>query len=196
VLKGPAAIARYGEKGKNGVLEIFTKTKGVHIETIESNVQVDNIISEKIDSIVEKQQIDNQIQVDNIIFEKVEIDPLFPSVDPVSLASRQQAISEIKAIAKNEGKAAYIYKGRTYIFARINNPDPTIATFAEQDGTNHFFLLNGELVHSIDEINKRFSRNDVVKLSLISKQESLKRFNIKDLIVSIETYDINAITKR
>jgi hypothetical protein len=111
------------------------------------------------------------------------------------LNQRRNVISEIKAIARKEGKAAYIYKGRTYVFARINNPDPTIATFAEQDGTNHVFLLNGELVTSIDEINKHFTRNDVIKLGLMSKEESIKRFNVNDAIVSIETFDNNLITK-
>jgi TonB-dependent SusC/RagA subfamily outer membrane receptor len=116
--------------------------------------------------------------------------------DPEFINWRRQAISEIKASARKEGKAAYIYKGRTYIFGRINNPDPTIASFAEQDGTNHAFLLNDELVTSIDEINKRFTRNDIIKLGLISKEESVKRFNLNDIVVSIETLDNKLITKK
>jgi len=115
--------------------------------------------------------------------------------DPEFIKRRRESISEIKSIARNEGKAAYIYKDRTYIFARINNPDPSIASFAEQDGTDHAFLLNGKLVHSIDEINKRFTSNDVIKLGLISKEESIKRFNVNDAIISIETFDNNLITK-
>ena len=117
------------------------------------------------------------------------------SDDPAFQKWWHQNISEIKAIAWKEGKAAYEYRGRTYIFGQINNPDPSIASFAEQDGTDHAFLLNGKLVHSIDEINKRFTRNDVIKLGLISKEESIKRFNVNDAIISIETFDNNLITK-
>jgi TonB-dependent SusC/RagA subfamily outer membrane receptor len=303
-------IKKYGDRAKNGVV-IFEEAKiikDVSVESIESNIKVDNIIDQKGDSLTRKTiDINNQIQVDNKIFEKVEVDPSFPGgegawreflehhlnteipiklnapdgtytvwvqfivdkegnvsnikpltdfgygmekealriinlsakwipakqnghmvkayrkqpitfvvkgtnnqianrrnyentsnwnyYDPDFIKQRREAISEIKATARKEGKAAYIYKGRTYIFARINNRNPTIASFAEQDGTNHVFLLNGELVTSIDEINKRFTRNDVIKLGLISKEESNKRFNVNDAIVSIETFDNNLITK-
>jgi len=109
---------------------------------------------------------------------------------------RQKAISEVIAMAREEGKAAYIYKGRSYVFGKIDNPDPHINTFTEQDGTNHTFLLNGELIRSIDEINKHFTRNDIKKLGLIFKDEALKRFNINEAIVSIETFDKELISKK
>jgi hypothetical protein len=116
--------------------------------------------------------------------------------DPSFNDLRQKAISEVKALARNEGKAAYIYKGRTYVFARINDPDPDIASFTELDGTDHVFLLNGKLVKSVDEINRSYSRDDVKALGLISPDESLRRFNINDAIVSIETFNKQFITKR
>jgi TonB-dependent SusC/RagA subfamily outer membrane receptor len=307
VLKGPSAIAKYGNKGKNGVIEIITKAEIKKDATIESNIDVNNKIFQKTDSSspsIEEEsktpEVNNQINVDNKIFEKVEVDPSFPGgegawreflehhlnaeipiklnapdgtytvwvqfivdkegnvsnikpltdfgygmekealriinlsakwipakqnghivkayrkqlitfvvkgtnnqiantrnyYDPDFIKQRREAISEIKATARREGKAAYVYKGRTYVFARINNPDPTIASFAEQDGTTHAFLLNGELVPSIDEINKQFTRNDVIKLGLISKEESIKRFSINDAIVSIETFNDNLLTKK
>jgi hypothetical protein len=115
--------------------------------------------------------------------------------DPEFKRKWREMISEIKAIAWKEGKAAYEYKGRTYVFGKIKNPDPGVAAFTEQNGTGHVFLLNGELINSIDELNKLITRNDVKKFGFISQEEALKRFNRKDAIVFVETYD-SYLTKK
>ena len=99
----------------------------------------------------------------------------------------REMILEIKSIAWKEGKAAYIYKGRTYVFGRIINPDSTVASFTEQNGTDHVFLLNDELVTSVDELNKLIKRSDVKRFGFIKPEEALNRFNRKDPIVFIET---------
>jgi hypothetical protein len=44
-------------------------------------------------------------------------------------------------------------------------------------------------VNSIDEINKRYTRNDIVKLGLIFPDEAKKRFNVNEGVVTIETAD-------
>ena len=107
--------------------------------------------------------------------------------DPEFKRKWREMISEIKAIAWKEGKAAYVYKGRTYVFGRIINPDPTVASFTEQNGTDHVFLLDGELIKSVDELNKLIKRSDVKKFGFIDREEALNRFNRKDAIVFIET---------
>jgi hypothetical protein len=66
ILKGPSAIAKYGEKGKNGVIEIYTKDQ-------KSEIRIDADKVQKVD--VEEKK---ETSIDNIIFEKVEIDPSFP----------------------------------------------------------------------------------------------------------------------
>lgn len=114
--------------------------------------------------------------------------------DPEFKRKWREMILEIKAIAWKEGKAAYVYKGRTYVFGRITNPDPTIASFTEQNGTDHVFLLNDDLINSVDELNSLIKRSDVKKLGFIKPEEALKRFNRKDAIVFIETPD-EIITK-
>src|SRR6266487_2079478 len=85
VLMGDTAIAKYGENGKNGVIEIITKVEIKKEATIESNIDVNNKIFQKIDSsspsIEEERktpEVNNQINADNIIFERVEVDPSFP----------------------------------------------------------------------------------------------------------------------
>jgi hypothetical protein len=107
--------------------------------------------------------------------------------DPEFKRKWREMILEIKAIAWKEGKAAYIYKGRTYVFGRIINPDSTVASFTEQNGTDHVFLLNDELVTSVDELNKRIKRSDVKRFGFIKPEEALNRFNRKDAVVFIET---------
>jgi hypothetical protein len=115
--------------------------------------------------------------------------------DPEFKEKWQKMISDIKAIAWKEGKAAYEYQGRTYVFGKIKNPDPTVASFTEQNGTGHVFLLNGELVTSIDKLNGLITRSDVKKFGFISQEEARKKFNRDDAIVSIETYD-SYLTKK
>ena len=107
--------------------------------------------------------------------------------DPEFKRKWREMIFEIKAIAWKEGKAAYIYKGRTYVFGRIINPDSTVASFTEQNGTDHVFLLNDELITSVDELNKLIKRSDVKRFGFIKPEEALNRFNRKDAIVFIET---------
>ena len=114
--------------------------------------------------------------------------------DPEFKRKWREMILEIKAIAWKQGKAAYVYKGRTYVFGRIVNPDSTVASFTEQNGTNHVFLLNGELINSVDELNQLIKRSDVKKFGFISREEALKRFNRNDAIAFIET-DPDAITR-
>jgi hypothetical protein len=109
--------------------------------------------------------------------------------DPEFKRKWREMILEIKAIAWKEGKAAYTYKGRTYVFGRIINPDSTVASFTEQNGTDHVFLLNDELVTSVDELNKLIKRSDVKRFGFIKPEEALNRFNRKDPIVFIETSD-------
>lgn len=58
VLKGPSAIKKYGEKGKDGVIEITTKKKIVDVITVK-----------------EKR---TDTEENNIIFEKTEVEPAFP----------------------------------------------------------------------------------------------------------------------
>lgn len=58
VLKGPSAIAKYGEKGKNGVIEIITKIKKEYP--------------------VDQDTIKPKTGDDNKVFDKVEISPSFP----------------------------------------------------------------------------------------------------------------------
>jgi hypothetical protein len=115
--------------------------------------------------------------------------------DPEFKRKWHDMIAEIKAIAWKEGKAAYEYKGRTYVFGKIKNPDPNVAAFTEQNGIGHVFLLNGELVTSIDGLNKLITRSDVKKFGFISHEEASKRFNRDDAIVFIETYD-SYLTKK
>ena len=102
---------------------------------------------------------------------------------------RRNAINEIIAIARVEGKAAYFYKGRTYVFGRIINSDSTVASFTEQNGTDHVFLLNDELINSVDELNTLIKRSDVKRFGFMKQEEALNRFNRKDAVVFIETYD-------
>ncbi|MCB9056024.1 MAG: hypothetical protein H6549_09185 [Chitinophagales bacterium] len=93
-------------------------------------------------------------------------------------------------MARKEGKAAYIYKGRTYIFAKIDNPNPRINTYTELTGVNNSFILNGKLVHSIKDINKKFKREDIKSLSFISKEDLKKKYGIEigtNSIANIET---------
>lgn len=114
--------------------------------------------------------------------------------DPEFKKKWREMISEIKAIAWKEGKAAYTYKGRTYVFGRIINPDPTVASFTEQNGTDHVFLLDGDLINSVDDLNKLIKRSDVKKIGFMKQEEALSRFNRKDAIVFIETSN-EVITK-
>jgi len=285
VYKNDTAIAKYGNEGKNGVIEIFTKKK-----PIKSNGN----------ALVELQSVDTTTpdKSDNKIFERVEIEPSFPGgetkwkqylainadfkipfkngapkgdyivvvqfiVDkegglhdikalthhgygmeeeairlvskgpkwipavqnghvvnahekqPVTFVIEEknhstsyreypipangdyndpdlgkkwhEMISEIKAIGWKEGKAAYEYRGRTYVFGQIKNPDPTVAAFTEQNGTGHVFLLNGKLIKSVIDLNALITRNDVKKFGFISQEEMLKRFNRNDATVFIET---------
>ncbi|MCB9056023.1 MAG: energy transducer TonB [Chitinophagales bacterium] len=60
ILKGKSAIEKYGEKGKNGVVEINTKNPTLKINEVQLK---DTIPQEK---------------TDNIIFSKVESEPQFP----------------------------------------------------------------------------------------------------------------------
>jgi beta-lactamase regulating signal transducer with metallopeptidase domain len=102
--------------------------------------------------------------------------------DPSFRDWRQKAISEIKAIARNEEKAAYIYKGRTYIFA---NNEAT--NFTEMDGTNHPLMLNGKLVSTVDKMNSLVKRQDVKEVGFISKEDALRMYNIDDYIATVTT---------
>jgi hypothetical protein len=63
VLKGPSAISKYSDKGKNGVIEIITKKSA-------ANKTKDVTTQER-----------NAVEADNIIFDKVEIEPSFPGGD-------------------------------------------------------------------------------------------------------------------
>jgi BlaR1 peptidase M56/Gram-negative bacterial TonB protein C-terminal len=63
VLKGPSAISKYSDKGKNGVIEIITKKSAAN-KTKEVTTQERNAV-----------------EADNIIFDKVEIEPSFPGGD-------------------------------------------------------------------------------------------------------------------
>ena len=114
--------------------------------------------------------------------------------DPEFKRKWRDMISEIKAIALKEGKAAYVYKGRTYVFGEVKNADPGVASFTEQNGTDHVFLLNDELINSVDELNKLIKRSDVKRFGFINREEALKRFNRNDAIVFIETIS-EVITK-
>lgn len=98
--------------------------------------------------------------------------------DPDFFSRRQAAITEVINKAREEGKAAYVHKGRTYIFGRIDNPNKNINTYIEMDGTNHVFILNGKPVSSVDEINNRYRREQIRHLSLISKEEARSKYNI------------------
>jgi TonB-dependent SusC/RagA subfamily outer membrane receptor len=111
--------------------------------------------------------------------------------DPDFLAWRQNAITEIIQIARKEGRAAYTYKGRTYIFAKITDPNPRINTYTELDGLNHQFILNGSLINSLEEINKRYKREDIKKLYFSKRSEIKEKYEIdisQDVITEIETY--------
>jgi len=114
--------------------------------------------------------------------------------DPEFKRQWQEMIREVKAMAWKEGKAGYEYKGRTYVFGRIINTDSTVASFTEQNGTNHVFLLNDELINSVDELNTLIKRSDVRRFGFMKPEEALNRFNRKDPVVFIETYD-EGITK-
>lgn len=109
--------------------------------------------------------------------------------DPDFSRKWREMIAEVKAMAWKEGKAGYVHKGRTYVFGRIVNPDSTVASFTEQNGTNHVFLLNDELINSIDELNNLIKRSDVKRFGFIKPEEAWNRFNRKDPVVFIETYD-------
>ena len=114
--------------------------------------------------------------------------------DPEFQRKWREMIAEVKAMAWKEGKAAYVYKGRTYVFGRIINPDPTVASFTEQNGTDHVFLLNNELINSVDDLNALIKRSDVKSIGFMKPEEALSRFNRKNAVVFIATYD-EAITK-
>ncbi len=109
--------------------------------------------------------------------------------DPDFRRKWREMILEVKAMAWKEGKAGYVYRGRTYVFGRIINPDSTVASFTEQNGTDHVFLLNDELVNSVDELNTLIKRSDVKRFGFMKPEEALNRYNRKDPVVFIETYD-------
>jgi len=114
ILKGSSAIAKYGEKGKKGVIEIDTKGQKEEIKVNGNNkvhkvivdekkeAKIDNIISEKVEK-VEEVEVDEkkETKIDNIIFEKVEIDPSFPGGE---IAWRKFLEKNLKspAAAKND----------------------------------------------------------------------------------------------
>ncbi|HEY1871502.1 MAG TPA: energy transducer TonB [Chitinophagaceae bacterium] len=70
VLKGQAAVALYGEKGKNGVVLIHTKKK--------SNSSMEKI---EVDSTKAKNKIRPVADDENIIFSKTEVEASFPGGD-------------------------------------------------------------------------------------------------------------------
>ena len=178
VWKKQATIEKYGQRAKNGVIEITIPPK--RNETPRSG---------------EKRKAEGKV-----IYEKVRTLPFAPSADgsesggnaqpnlkdPVDIAARLQDISDIKSIARKEGKPAYLFKGRTYIFAKEKDPDPLVATFTEQDGMEHHFLLDGVLVNSIDAVNK-YERYEVQDLGIIFADEAQHRFNLNEAVVTIQT---------
>jgi hypothetical protein len=103
---------------------------------------------------------------------------------------RQDAISEVIALARKEGKAAYYYKGRTYVFAKIDDSKPeNVNTFYENDGFTRQFILNGKLIHSIDEINSRYRRENIKSIKLVFPNEAKQKYNADGSILEIETFD-------
>jgi len=107
--------------------------------------------------------------------------------DPEFKRKWRQMIDEVKALAWKEGKAAYEYKGRTYVFGQIKSDDPKIAGFTEQNGIGHVFVLNGELVNSAEELNRLIKRKDVMKFGFIKPEEALKKYNRNEVIAYVET---------
>lgn len=102
---------------------------------------------------------------------------------------RRQAINEIKAKARIEGKAAYFYKGRTYVFVRIDESKPANTdSFFESDGLVKLFALNGKLIHSIEEINICYQRKDIKSMKFAFREEAKKKYDIPDTILEIETF--------
>jgi beta-lactamase regulating signal transducer with metallopeptidase domain len=228
------AIAKYGSKGKNGVIEIKTKKtesitgraematiyekngnkieirpttlpdskKGVEVTTNES------ILTSEMATIDQKNGNKIEIRPTTLPDSKngVEV-TVRKKVNPRDMASKDYSnpsdlsfddpefkkqwrknVSDIKAIAWREGKAAYEYKGRTYVFGQIKNSDSTVASFTEQNGVHHTFLLNGQLVKSVEDLNKLITRNDVINFGFIDETEAMKRFNREETIVFIETF--------
>lgn len=112
------------------------------------------------------------------------------SLTPEQRAERQQGIREVIAIARKEGKAAYTFKGRTYIFARIDHSQPeNVNTYFECDDIRDIYIvLDGIGIKSIDEINAKYVRNDIKKMRLVYQPEASTKYSTDRYVVEIETY--------
>jgi len=171
ILTGDTAVAKYGQRGKNGAIEIHLKKAAMNAPTNDT---------------IPKPHT-NAVLINT---------PVSTARNDSEFRKRwHQNIAEIKAIAWREGKAAYEYKGRTYVFGKIRNADSTMAAFTEQNGINHVFLLNGCLVKSVEELNTLIVRNDVNRFGVIDEAEAMQRFNRKEPIVFIESATSHLVTK-
>jgi hypothetical protein len=112
--------------------------------------------------------------------------------DPEYMKWRDEAIREVMRLARAEGKAAYYYKGRTYVFAKIDeSKSANVNSYFEDDGVTKQFILNGKLIHSIDEINSRYRRNDIKSIKLVFPNEAKQKYDVDGSILEIETFDYN-----
>jgi beta-lactamase regulating signal transducer with metallopeptidase domain len=166
ILKGNNAIQKYGPQGKDGVIEIITK-------------QNQNESDEQTSKSKDYNEPSN-----------------WDKNNPEFLKWRQLAIKEVIDLARKEGKAAYFYKGRTYVFAHIDPSKPeNVNTYFESDGLIKQFVLNGRIIHSIDEINSRYLRKDIREIHLVFPNKAMEKYNVDSSILEIETYDYKVVTK-
>jgi hypothetical protein len=132
---------------------------------------------------------------DNSVTENKQQETTWDMNDPEFKKKWRQMVEEVKALAWKEGKAAYEYRGRTYVFGQIKSDDPKIAGFTEQNGIGHVFVLNGELVSSAEELNRLIKRKDVIKFGFIKPEEALQKYDRNELIAYVET-EASLITKK
>jgi N-acetylmuramoyl-L-alanine amidase len=123
VLKGPSAIFNYGDKGKNGVIEIVTKKNNLkEIAGIEKNI----IVS------------------DNKVFSEVETEPSFPGGDAKWKQYQKVQLNQNIPIQKGAPKGTY-----TVIVQFVVKTDSFLINIKAL--TNHGFGMEEEAVRLISK---------------------------------------------
>jgi TonB-dependent SusC/RagA subfamily outer membrane receptor len=150
VLKSSAA-AIYGSRGKDGVLLITLRNPKKITEDNPAEIIRDTTASRNTQNF-KKLIIQNPEK-------KVSTTP----------QQRRQDIAEIKAIARDKHEIGYVYKGRTYLFS---NKEAT--SFIEMDGVGYTFLVNETLSLTLEEINKRFTREQAPRLTIVPPMYNIK----------------------
>jgi len=201
VLKGDQAIAKYGEKGKDGVIELYTykvadspKSSTITITKL-SNKDTEQIIYETEDNQDSKVTIINGDKEDTYTIITEEKNTKKPLPKAIYFVDGKEITREGVDIDELDIKSVHVYKGKTAL-AKFGKGDKTgvieIITnkqalktgwlyyenatyyYTSKLGNYHYYNRYGEEVNDIDLLKQLNAKNKDTKKQKKNKQKSKK----------------------